>query len=825
MANPIIQGYLSDESIDLDKRQKVLNALKAGQDESSIAGMVAAKYGNKYGAASAKSSIPVPTEANRADLEAKAAKNIIGGITGLMKPDIGKAATAVTEVATKHEWTPPTEEERRKYDLQHPTKEVLQKAQEPSFIDRALESVPFVGPGLQQNRLSHAANDMQQGVEPSSLGRNIEEGVKSSVIHGAEGVQEIGAAITGDTSNLEGFKQFYGLTPEGQVDVRKLSNEERLNSAWSGVNKSTEGALGALSSPVGALAAEVPGGKEVTGAISDVIAAGGKEIISPAIKGTLNTLGIRLTPEQEKLLDDSSVNIANIMAMRLGEKQAKFKMTDATKADLMNSIPELIKKGDFEGARVALGQFESLNKVQPGISAEFAGNVSRGAQDASRFAINKAKEAVPVIKQEVQNLNKVLAEPVNSVETLKVEQQRTPKQQRVIDGRSQVLDTLQKNYKLLNREVESAQRQGLDVKKMLAETDLLQGVVDETGTIDTTPSIAEVKDFMEPYNGVVLKNLEAEGKSVPLSEIKKQLEQGIEDSGVKGRNKTKAIKMMKQDLEGLALDADASGKIPLSELHKAKIDKYKNLDYTKPASSTVDKAFAEKFKDIIEDNTEIIDVKAINKELQKHYALIDLLEALKGKKVEGGRLGKYFARGVGAMVGSGLGPFGAAAGAEIAGFLKGKQMAGIFKGTSGGTLEMSEAMKRAANPAKPRSAEPLMLPAPKEGAPKVSINQPINLPKETESTIRAREQVKANIQSKKEAVKAQIEKKAKVKKGESAKSDLITLADLEKSKIFKTKKMKKSKATSVQPIPTKPKRAWNDLTPEEQKEIMDNIPF
>ena len=47
-ADPIIQTYLNDSGIDLQKRQGVLNALKAGQSEQQLSQMIFAKYPDRY---------------------------------------------------------------------------------------------------------------------------------------------------------------------------------------------------------------------------------------------------------------------------------------------------------------------------------------------------------------------------------------------------------------------------------------------------------------------------------------------------------------------------------------------------------------------------------------------------------------------------------------------------------------------------------------------------------------------------------------------------------------------------------------------------------
>ncbi len=49
MANPIVQSYLNDPSVDITKRRKVIKAMKLGQKDTDIAVMLKEKYPEKYG--------------------------------------------------------------------------------------------------------------------------------------------------------------------------------------------------------------------------------------------------------------------------------------------------------------------------------------------------------------------------------------------------------------------------------------------------------------------------------------------------------------------------------------------------------------------------------------------------------------------------------------------------------------------------------------------------------------------------------------------------------------------------------------------------------
>jgi hypothetical protein len=88
---------------------------------------------------------------------------------------------------------------------------------------------------------------------------------------------------------------------------------------------------------------------------------------------------------------------------------------------------------------------------------------------------------------------------------------------------------------------------------------------------------------------------------------------------------------------------------------------------------------------------------------------------LNGKKVEGGRLGKYFASTIGAIVGSHFGPLAAVVGAELGSRAKGAQMSMNKIGKAGGKpLSVSDDMLKAEQQAQqPR----LALPPGKQGTP------------------------------------------------------------------------------------------------------------
>jgi len=261
------------------------------------------------------------------------------------------------------------------------------------------------------------------------------------------------------------------------------------------------------------------------------------------------------------------------------------------------------------------------------------------------------------------------------------------------------LDLIESGNKVVQRAVEKAKNKGVDVKQIISETDLLKDSVDANGTLRTVGegrAIEQLTQEMSPYEGVVAKLLELENKALTPEVIELKLTEVINNSSLKGANKISALEKISREVEGLKLEQNAAGEIPLSEIQKAKTDKYVNLDYSKPASKSADKSIARAYKELVEEYTTSADVAAVNAELGKYYTIRDFLRTLDGRKVKGGKLGKYFNQTVGAIVGSGLGPLGSIVGAEIGKWLAGKSLEGTFKGGTGKTFEIPEVVTKAA---------------------------------------------------------------------------------------------------------------------------------
>lgn len=290
----------------------------------------------------------------------------------------------------------------------------------------------------------------------------------------------------------------------------------------------------------------------------------------------------------------------------------------------------------------------------------------------------------------------------------------------VIAARERDIFDIENNYSKTRKAIDQSKDANAASRSRVAHTDVLVDSVDNTGTIRTTQKGGAVekyrKDFVDGNESVVRDLLVKEGRMIDLPTVRKELTKEIRNSGLEEDALVAALNKVNKKLAGLTLRGK-NGMIPLEAIQDAKLFTYKNIDYTKPTSKLEAKAVARAYKGLIEKNSSH-DIRSINKELQKYYQDLDLLENLDGKKVEGGRLGKHFAQVAGNVVGAAVGSVGGPVGAGIGGLvggavskkIAGKVMSNTFGRAVGKAIPKSEVLEKAVSAAKtPR----LALPAPK----------------------------------------------------------------------------------------------------------------
>jgi len=312
---------------------------------------------------------------------------------------------------------------------------------------------------------------------------------------------------------------------------------------------------------------------------------------------------------------------------------------------------------------------------------------------------------------------------------------------KVIANREKELANIESNYSKLRKAQEYSKDANAASRKRVASTDVLANATDNTGTIRTTNPGGAVDQYksvikLDDYEATVRENLARLGEKVSLKDVEEELTNAVNKSGLEGADLKNALNNVKKEIAGYRLKADKGGMIPLAVVHDAKISTTRGINYlTPPEVKAYRKAVASGLRKTVEDKSNVsvvIDgktykVKDINAELAKYYQDITYLENLDGRKVKGGKLGKYFAQTVGAIVGSHFGPFGAIVGSEVGGGLKGSMLSKTLGGKTGYKPPTNPILEKASQQGK---MPQLQLPAPKAGAPKTQIGsgKPIQLP-------------------------------------------------------------------------------------------------
>lgn len=336
----------------------------------------------------------------------------------------------------------------------------------------------------------------------------------------------------------------------------------------------------------------------------------------------------------------------------------------------------------------------------------------------------------------------------------KVSKLINPATESIIAKREAEIANIENNYAKTRKVNEFSNDAGVASRKRVASTDVLVNAVDKEGLIRTKQPGGAVDQYkamtLDNAEGVVRDALEKEGATVDLNYVEKELERQVYKSGLQGKNLRSALNDVKKEISGYRLSADSEGKVPLTLIHDAKVDSYNSINFlTAPEVKANRKAVARGLKNVVERKSNF-NVGEVNKELGKYLQDMKLLENLDGKRVKGGRLGKYFSQIsgniVGGIAGSAVGgPVGSAVGTVVGGELgariRGNILSKMLGGEAGQAIEKSPILEKAiANNKLPR----LGLPAPRDEFKNVQGSGPtIKLPKRSQSTISGIEDVQS----------------------------------------------------------------------------------
>ena len=329
---------------------------------------------------------------------------------------------------------------------------------------------------------------------------------------------------------------------------------------------------------------------------------------------------------------------------------------------------------------------------------------------------------------------------------------------KTIAAREEQIFQIENNYAKTRKAMDYSKDEGASSRRRIASTDVLVNSVDENGIIRTKQKGGAVdqykKQTIDGYEGVVRENLAREGKTVNLAEVQKELIKQVDRSGLEGADLQTALNGIRKEIAGLRHRANEFGDVEVAKIHDAKINTTKNINYqTPPEIATYRKSVARAYKNVVESKSDI--PKQVNPELTKFYKDIELLENLDGKRVKGGKLGKYFAQITGQIVGGAAGGtvggfpgvvVGSVVGGEVSAALKGRTMSKTFGKNMGIEAPKSAILEKAKETGLLPKDINLTKPDPRVGA-----NQNIL---KTKDILVAEGKIKANVDAQKKAILA-----------------------------------------------------------------------
>lgn len=292
-----------------------------------------------------------------------------------------------------------------------------------------------------------------------------------------------------------------------------------------------------------------------------------------------------------------------------------------------------------------------------------------------------------------------------------------PRHQELITKTADQIRAVEDKYSGTRKANDYAKDGGQESRQRIAASGVLKYTVDDGGMLRTTDPGGAVDQYeamtVKPAEGVVRKALADEDSKVNLSNVATEMVKQVKDSGLKGADLLSALSSIEREIEGLRLNANEKGYVPTVDLHDAKINTTSNINFaTPPEIGTYRKAIARAYKTLVEEHSNF-NVAEVNAELGKYYQDIKRLKNLDGKRVEGGKLGKYAAQVggtiVGGLAGTIFGPFGGMVGGILGGeaskAIKGKSMSQTFNNTAPSVVPESpvlqQAIEQTSNPPAP----------------------------------------------------------------------------------------------------------------------------
>lgn len=330
------------------------------------------------------------------------------------------------------------------------------------------------------------------------------------------------------------------------------------------------------------------------------------------------------------------------------------------------SATQKIFKGDFQGAARDLIN-QPFKEISP--------YVLLAEKAKPGFVSKTAKPVIDTVKDYKSGIGQA------------IEGHKEIRQQKAIQGLSdayrEVAGQTKNPTKLLSR----AEARGKDPIKVLSERGITPEVRD--GKIHSLEKANSFRESAQPLNehlNLALDEVQPGIPKTPVDVIRQRALSRIND--LKNITESSRQGMIKDaNLEFNLIKQKYGNSITLKQVNnvvKKPAWSDTKFDATKPHKGETNYNIGKAAQETIENSVpkEAVDIHQLNSHIGDVYEGAKFLESLDGRAVKGGRMGKYFARTAGTVIGSSGGPFG-----SIAGLLGGELIAEIFqRKTFGGPL-------------------------------------------------------------------------------------------------------------------------------------------
>lgn len=262
--------------------------------------------------------------------------------------------------------------------------------------------------------------------------------------------------------------------------------------------------------------------------------------------------------------------------------------------------------------------------------------IGKGAQLAGRGALGAVKPVVSAAKKADEAFIAATAT-------------------KLVEKRAKAIQDLMNSGVKTKRIADRSMARGYDTAKFLAQDErFLPKVVD--GKVVPDEAIIALETEVRPLAKIVRGIIDTEGKTVDANDFLKTALSKIEDLKLQGDQYNRIRSNILKDVDFYKLEyGDANGRIPLPVIDDIKIKKYENINWNDPDALSADRAIAKAGRELIDRNVDDVSVNALNKELGRFYDARDALDAMGGRAIKGGRLGRMFGRTIGTLGGAVVG--------------------------------------------------------------------------------------------------------------------------------------------------------------------------